>query len=549
MSIRKKLLINSLGILVLSSLIVAFIIYNMLNIQSSSQDEVTTLIDVQKLDSDLNGLKQSLSNFSFSGTDALKEEALLNMEQSGALLEELVKASKGKSSEQYIERAALKFDELTKATKEALNQKDLAEAKRQSIRIDGLLNDTYKFNMASEEQYEKALNDLEGKIEYVILSAIISTVVLIAIASIMSLKITNSISGSLKKLSKNANEIANGNLQVEPIRYKGNDELGALNQAFTQMVEQLSGLILSVKTVSKDVEQFAVSLEKDNVYLTDVSNQIAVSTDELSSGTQSISEDLQDAVSLIQDMDQEFTRNVEFAKQSVEHGTDVMDAIQSGQEAIGVQRDLIEENSNTTKKIEQATQTFVGYTKQIEEMAQSVSDIAEQTNLLALNAAIEAARAGEAGKGFAVVAEEVRKLAEESSKATGYIFEMVSSIESGISEISNSVSEGVAIAGKEEASMETTTTAFQNIKQKVEDITAKLMDLSNGVDHSKDLGEKVLSNVESISAVVEETAAGNEEISASTEEQLKAFKHMVEKVTEMRQMTDRLNEEVGKFQL
>ncbi|UFT98161.1 methyl-accepting chemotaxis protein [Radiobacillus kanasensis] len=549
MNIKKKLLINSLGILLISSLIVAFIIYNMLNIQSSSQDEVTTLIDVQKLDSDLNSLKQSLSNFSFSGTDALKEEAKQNIEQSTALLEKLEKSSKGKSSYEYIERAAIKFEELTKATENALNQKNLAEAKRQSIRIDGILNDTYKFNMASEALYEKALDDLDGRIQYVILSAVISTVVLIAIASVFSLKITNSISGSLRKLSENAHQIANGNLQVEPIRYKAKDELGALNDAFTQMVEQLSGLISSVKTVSKEVEQFAVGLEKDNVYLTDVSNQIAVSTDELSSGTQSISEDLQDAVSLIQDMDSEFTKNVDFAKQSVEHGTSVMEAIQTGQEAIEVQRSLIEDNSNTTKQIEQATQTFVGYTKQIEEMAKSVSDIAAQTNLLALNAAIEAARAGEAGKGFAVVAEEVRKLAEESSKATSYIFEMVTSIESGIAEISNSVSQGVAIAEKEQESMGTTTTAFQNIKQKVEDITSKLLELSTGVDHSKDLGEKVLTNVESISAVVEETAAGNEEISASTEEQLKAFKHMVEKVTEMREMTDRLNEEVGKFNL
>ncbi|MDQ0861247.1 hypothetical protein [Bacillus sp. V2I10] len=67
--------------------------------------------------------------------------------------------------------------------------------------------------------------------------------------------------------------------------------------------------------------------------------------------------------------------------------------------------------------------------------------------------------------------------------------------------------------------------------------------------NSKKLGEQVLQNVESISAVVEETAAGSEQISASTTEQLLAFEKMVEKVIELRQLTDDLNQTLSKFKL
>ena len=182
-------------------------------------------------------------------------------------------------------------------------------------------------------------------------------------------------------------------------------------------------------------------------------------------------------------------------------------------------------------------------------MAKTVSAIASQTNLLALNAAIEAARAGEAGKGFAVVASEVRKLADESTTATSQIFEMVNLIKGGLGSISESVGRGVEIAEAQDSNVTRTLNSFANIEEKMGSITEALSNLVAGVDNSKQFNDTVLENTENISAVVEQTAAGSEEISASAEEQLESIGKVVDKVTALRELTDDLNATISRFRL
>ncbi|MCL6097096.1 MAG: methyl-accepting chemotaxis protein, partial [Bacteroidetes bacterium] len=155
---------------------------------------------------------------------------------------------------------------------------------------------------------------------------------------------------------------------------------------------------------------------------------------------------------------------------------------------------------------------------EIGEIVQVIDDIADQTNLLALNAAIEAARAGEQGRGFAVVADEVRKLAERTTKATKEIATMIRQIQKDTEGAVVSMNEGTTEVEKGKVLADKAGHALKQIISGAEEVVDISTQVAAASEEQSSAAEQISRNIESISSVTNQSASGVQQIARAAED-------------------------------
>jgi methyl-accepting chemotaxis protein len=178
-----------------------------------------------------------------------------------------------------------------------------------------------------------------------------------------------------------------------------------------------------------------------------------------------------------------------------------------------------------------------------------ITSISEQTNLLALNAAIEAARAGEAGKGFAVVAEEIRHLAEDSSKAAKEIIDIIGKTTEKTKLAVSNINVANSLVIEQRSALKITQDAFNKIKGLYDNIVAASDKSAKSMEAINEKSKVISDGIQNIAAIAEESAASTEEISASGEEQLASLELVAGAAKELFELSEQLSSEVSKFKL
>uniref|UniRef100_A0A831XDA4 Methyl-accepting chemotaxis protein n=1 Tax=Geobacter metallireducens TaxID=28232 RepID=A0A831XDA4_GEOME len=338
--------------------------------------------------------------------------------------------------------------------------------------------------------------------------AVAETGGIVLVAMVLSLvggtAIAASISRPLNRVLDVLTRVAEGDLSARA-DVDTRDEMGLLSRQVNTTAEKMSEVIGLVLHNASQV--------------TAAATQLHATATQMSTGAEEVAQQAATVATASEEMaatSAEIAQNCTLAAESSRHAND---RAETGSSVVQETLTVMNRIADRVRSSSRTVGSLGARSDQIGEIVGTIEDIADQTNLLALNAAIEAARAGEQGRGFAVVADEVRALAERTTRATREISEMIKAIQGETRGAVSSMEEGVREVEQGTCEASKSGEALRAILEQIGGVTLQVSQIATAAEEQTATTSEINDNIRQITEVVQHTARGAEE-SAQAAEQL-----------------------------
>lgn len=312
----------------------------------------------------------------------------------------------------------------------------------------------------------------------------------------------NYLEHSIDSLLEKMHLFADGELDVS-MEVKSDDNIGKLFDGFNLAVAQTKELVGTLKESIANI--------------TNMTGQLSTTIEELAAGSFEQTAQVNDVASAVEEMTATIIHTAKNASDAVQSSKTAGDIAEQGGSVMKQTVEGMERISEVVSNAEKTIKELGKSSDQIGEIIQVIDDIADQTNLLALNAAIEAARAGEQGRGFAVVADEVRKLAERTTKATKEIADMIKTIQKDTTSAVNSIIQGNDEVQKDKVFAHEAGSSLKEIISATKLVIENINQVATASEEQSATAEVISKNVDAINSVINQSSDGLHDVTRTVE--------------------------------
>ncbi len=366
------------------------------------------------------------------------------------------------------------------------------------------------------------VDDVKHEIAALRWKILLATLLIASAMLTLAASVGYAITRPLRRVMENLHDMSSdeGDL-TKRIVVECEDESGDLARSFNHFLDKLQGVI---QQVAESAEH--LTLAAGRVHAS--AEQMATGTEEVAAQTGAVATAGEEMAATSAEVAQNCVRVAESAKLA-------NDAAMAGSAVVEQTIQGMNRIAERVKVSADSVATLGSRSDQIGEIVGTIEDIADQTNLLALNAAIEAARAGEQGRGFAVVADEVRALAERTTKATKEIGKMIKAIQQETKGAVASMNDGVKEVAKGSAEAAKSGDALREILNQTSSVTSQISQIATATEQQTATTCEISNNIHQITEVILATARETQESVAAA--------------GQMAKLAETLRRLVGKFRL